>query len=1024
MSAVETFERIIRHQSSKELVPFLLELPKADVIPVRHHTVKLKKELEAVVQLKANTWGSRITQPQSMMLFLSGLRTFSRKEALNNNFMGWWADLTKEPYFWQILEHTRPDWTLDWLQRWSSGNQWYRPSYRLLRQLEDRQLIPYDAKLFSASVPGVLSDICQPLCEVEPVPAQAGKVVARELSLDPVLLTRDFPLVFDFDSSIDFQNGSVQLTMDKKRWKSKEPLNWQTWEKMHPRQLITWLDIIGDLAETGHLDRADLLTRSLLALRRDFRRPLLTWFKNVFLTLKPTAAERLARQSELVELLAHPLPLVVNFALDQLKDLWAHSDFTPAPLLLYAEGLMTRQDLKTALRALLGAFDKLLKREPTLAPTLARLASSGLANADAGVQERAAKLLAGILGAKKPVLTSDEATEVTDTIGLYADLLTAAARTTLTPFLAVAPAAEFGEGGTASAYAPLNGFAPDISRATAIEPVQDWHELLFLTGQVVQHYEPAAVERWLDGLLRLHGQFPAGYAQQLRPYVQQALPWELKGKTEAEVTDILFRYSFDNSRNGQQQMLLALLMSWVLGFAQAKLPEVVLVSKHYNSPDPLLHLEKQRLTVVEARLREAASPLPLLSTPSHAPHWVAPSVLLGKLLTYEAAGHTPDPADLALALARTAWQAENDAATARQLLPQVQHPELSKLLSWLLAPADAVLPLTVPAVAGKSLVQVVAKTITRLSPFRQPAAVGPLTEAWPWLWAVAARTRQPNGTVAELRVLADYPGLAEPWSPGWQFEQKSNTYEQSWNKEKPVVTYTWQELCVVPEHPGQTPPSPLLLYSLHARLPQNKRSYLWSLLPDLSFLLTLLPNNPAPLHWHLVRSAFNTDNSGSESRDAMQKFLHPLLAPGPRFDESTTLLFALGLVHYAPMCRALALEVLLSSIDTARLEPAALGDALGQLLAAEYAPVQRLTDVLAQARAISPTTDDALRQLLDALLPGLPAVPLRNTRKLIEAYADLQGRTRQPVPAAVQQQLRQWSSSATLKKAAASLVSA
>jgi hypothetical protein len=184
----------------------------------------------------------------------------------------------------------------------------------------------------------------------------------------------------------------------------------------------------------------------------------------------------------------------------------------------------------------------------------------------------------------------------------------------------------------------------------------------------------------------------------------------------------------------------------------------------------------------------------------------------------------------------------------------------------------------------------------------------------------------------------------------------------------------------------------------------------------------MLPNNPAPLHWHLLRTACRTDDQGSEGRDLLQHALNSMLGPGPRFNEITSALLAVGLTHQAPVCRGVALEVLLSAVENGCLLPAPLGAALGKLLAAEFVPVQRLADNLAQARAISPTTDDALRQMLNELLPLLPVAPLRNTRKLIEAYADLQGRTRQTVPTAVQTRLREWSQSATLKKAVGSLV--
>jgi hypothetical protein len=85
-------------------------------------------------------------------------------------------------------------------------------------------------------------------------------------------------------------------------------------------------------------------------------------------------------------------------------------------------------------------------------------------------------------------------------------------------------------------------------------------------------------------------------------------------------------------------------------------------------------------------------------------------------------------------------------------------------------------------------------------------------------------------------------------------------------------------------------------------------------------------------------------------------------------------------------------------------------------------PVQRLADGLAELRAVDAATDDALTQTLAALLPELPATPPRNTRKLLDAYADLVGRTRQRVPAPVQARLREWQATPALKKTSSSLL--
>ncbi|MGI4870282.1 MAG: DUF6493 family protein [Janthinobacterium lividum] len=1065
LTPAQTFEDIILHKTIKELTPFLLSLDKKDAIALRKPIQALKKDLEEYRQVERKDGKSeykcRITFEHRTMLALAGFATFSKKEALGRGFDMPYSFRNDSEYpaeyalFMQVLRQVRPDWLTDLLVRNMRSNPWGALSYWQLRELEKEGLISYDAPTFALAAAGLLNryNWLRNAKNAKKMTGLDQKILA-DLRADATILQRDLPLAFDFETSINSDN---------------------TYEGEYQKGFtIDWLLLLPQLVESGHLDRADLLTRSLLALRRDFRRPLLTWFKEVFLALKPTVAERLGRQSELVELLAHPLPLVVNFALDQLKDLWTEPEFNPAPLLQYADGLMSRQDLKTGLKALLGQFDKLLKRQPAYALTLARLAAAALAHADGGVQERAAKLLAALLGAKKPVLAAEETAEITATIAAYADLLSSGTRPLLAPWLTAAPEQQPATGNQEPAtYIPLAAFVPDISPATAIAPVADWHELLFLTGVVLQEQapDPAAMERWLDGLLRLRGQFPSSHAGQLQPYVQQALGASLRDKTPEAIEIILRSYVGSGYQNGQHNLLLALLIGWRTDFEHPQLSRINLRPNQYYTPDPLLLLEQRRLAAAEEQLRPGAAHLPLLSTPTHAPQWVAPATLVQKLLAYHAAACPPDAADLAVALARCAWQAEPAATEARALLPQLPADELHALLTWLLAPAEpaapatptaevtaaapapplertepygnqtstlrtvelapapvpvpaptpahaAGLPLLAPpdAAAGldKTLLQRAKERLSKLIPLKKETAAPvpiALAEALPWLWAVAARTRYPVAELPPLSQMGDFPGLARPWQPGWTLSEFSRTYVQQWQKNKPTVTDTWTHL-YVPTVPAPAP-SPLLLYSVHARLAETK-NLVWNMRLNLAYQLALLPHNPEPLHWHVLREACRTDDQGSEARDVLQTVLRALLGPGPRHAAGTSALLAAGLVHHAPVCRALALEVLLNAIDTARLVPADLGRALGRLLAAERAPVQRLADALAQTRAISPATDDALRQLLAALLPELPAAPIRNTAKLLDAYANL--RNGQPVPPAVRARLGDWQAVGSLKK--------
>lgn len=1014
MTTIQTFEHIIRHQQTPQLVPFLLSLEKAAIIPIRLKAKSLYRELSAFRE-RNGSWGSDITTEQRHMLLLTGLKTYSRKEALSRDFQQWHLEPNELPDFWRVLEDARPAWLLEWLLRWIDMNTWLSPDYQLLRELENRQLISFYPRLFAVALANLLAKLGTQLSQAAIIPVNALVAIAQELVTDKTLLTRDLPLLFDYDSSVTSSQARVQLPMSADKNWHVVPLTWQGWNEKHPSQIVTWQQVLLHLAETGHLDRADMLTRCLLALRRDFRRPLLTWFKDLYLGLKPTLAERLARQAELVELLAHPLPLVVNFAIEQLKDMWAEPGFNLAPLLLYADNLFTRPDLKTGLKTLLSGLAKLPKQHTTHTPAVARLLAAALPHPDGAVQERAAKGLVVLLQAKKPLLATEELAETVAAIGTHAELLGSAARTLLASWLAPTPSI-VGGAASAATYAPNQSFVPDISPETAIAPVANWHELLFLTGQVLKHDDPTALERWLDGLLRLQGQLPAGYPAQLEPYLVQVLPF-LKGKNGEQAEAIMA----SNHTHGHAGLAEALLLSWHKHFRTLRVPRVPLQAT-YLASDPLVTIEKKRLAHAEELLHYGQA-LPLLSTPTHAPAWLAPTTLVSKLLAYEAANQELDVADLAVALARTAHSHPGEAAAACQLLPELRHEDLRALLAWLFGPVGAPLPL----VSGrKTLLKQVAERLGQLLPTAATAMPSSLAEALPWLWAVAARTKQPN---AEFSLLTDfigkaYPNVSMPWQPRWELLRKSNSYVANWKPGKPTITDSWTELHVSATVAKESVPSSLLLYSQHATLQPGQQWYqLASLATDFPFLVALLPHCPAPLHWYVLHQAATRDTPDSTHRALLSLVLRSLLGVGASFDEAATLVLAVGLTHNAPVCRALALEVLLAATQFGRLLPALLGQTLGRLLAAEFVPVARLSDLLPQAQAIDTQTDDALRQVLESLLSALPPSPLRNLGKLLTLYADVAARLNCVVPAAVRQQLQAWSTVAALKKIAHPLLS-
>ena len=984
-TASATFEQIVRHQGLAELVPFLLHLAPDEIVPVRQKLLSLKAELttgrDVLVAPGKTELVVPITLPQSEMLYLAGLATYSRKEALGRGFDGQWAEkwppvegVAQSPFL-TVLAHARPAWLTDWLVGLARQADWRQLSapYWLLHELLNRDLIPYEPWLFAQAAAHLLTTYNEQDTAGTAERVSSEQDFLQSLYAELPRLHHDLLLFFEYDTPAQ----SAYFYGDK------------------DGATFTWHEVLLSLVATNHLDRADILTRCLLALRRDFRRPLLTWFRELFLALKPTFTERLARQSELTELLAHPQALVVNFALDQLKDMHTEPGFDLAPFLLSAESLFVRPDLKTGLRTLVAGLAKLPYRTPAHAPAVASLLTAALAHPDTAVQARAAQGLAGLLSAKKPLLGPEETTTVLDALATQTELLGTAARTALAPWLAplTAPVTE------AATYSPLAQFVPDISPTTAIAPVADWHELLFLTGQVLQHNDPAARERWLDGLLRLQGQLPAGYATQLQPYLVQVLP-QLKKATAAEANALL---AGPITLHGHDGLLSALLLSWAGGFASPRVATVQ--ASPHASAQPLLAAEQQRYLLVESQLRAGAA-LPLLSTPTHQPHWVAPSTLISRLLAYQAAGTAPSAPDLALALARAAHAHPAEATQALHLLPQLADAGLRELLTWFFGPVGQPLPTLAPADG------------------RRPAQLAsPVAEALPELWAVAARTKEPAATFPALAASLgyDHAGTSQPLATTCEAVPRENRYPDPTQPTQEAV-YRFVELAW--SSGASTPaPSPLLLYAP----PVGKSEYgswesNWQLVNELPHFTALLPNYPAPLYAHVLRCAAWADNLESSERDLLLLALRSLLGPGPVLEAAATAVLASGLLHHTPQGRSLAQEVLLQATKHGRLRPDELGQILGQQLATGYAPALRLADNLRPLKGLDALTDDALSQLLGALLPTLPAAPPRNTRKLLDAYADLLACTHQPVPAAVRPHLLAWQKVSSLKPSALALL--
>ena len=150
-SVVETFEQLVRLPATlPEMATFLIGLNPKETAAIRTKTKQLAKEFDTDNVPKI--WA---------LLFIAGLASYGRQEALQRSFSSNWNGDFLEAAFGQkryqepcapllaVLRHARPNWLTDWLLGLAHTFTGQVLPYNQLRTLAEEGLIAYDPWLFA-----------------------------------------------------------------------------------------------------------------------------------------------------------------------------------------------------------------------------------------------------------------------------------------------------------------------------------------------------------------------------------------------------------------------------------------------------------------------------------------------------------------------------------------------------------------------------------------------------------------------------------------------------------------------------------------------------------------------------------------------------------------------------------------------------------------------------------------------------------------------------------------------------------
>ena len=409
-------------------------------------------------------------------------------------------------------------------------------------------------------------------------------------------------------------------------------------------------------------------------------------------------------------------------------------------------------------------------------------------------------------------------------------------------------------------------------------------------------------------------------------------------------------------------------------------------------------VHKQLLCRTLDLLESKEKPLPLLSTPTHTPMFIAPETLIERLKQYQQANAEPDDMDMQTALSRVALESSSQELP---LLLRSLKGEYRHLLTFLLGEKD-VLP---------------------QAPFNHPS----------W-WMMAGLMKSPETIYAEFKDFS-YNKSPREFLTGnfkWRTYQYTDSYTD-YNKK--TVEWICSTLTFdIPESENSHvinkdkynervsyysyDPHPLLV----EMYPQIERFD--DIQNDLPRLAWLTPNIPEPLLVWCIRSAIY-DPTLNEVREAgiTQAAIEALHQLRHTWHEVSYLLEATCMLVADKTSRSYAAEIWIERVGQGCIDSGRIGSILSSHQHTGWGPLKRLTDLIQQQMInVSPLHNRELEKLIVAMLAGLPEKPVKDLKKLLEIYAELLSINHSKAEDEhVLHLLDAWKGVANLKKAAANI---
>lgn len=916
---IEEWKDLIEKSKVDALLPFLkektkgnIELLKKEVKKAKAHYLTYKSHTE--VNAKGQTsysWKCLGSDTQQRMIKIAALAVYNKDDARGFSELFHVIYDNGDKLAQEVLDYFKPEWLNDFLLNLSQRNTWQVVPYEKLLNLEDRGLIEWNPELYALSLIHFHQNTYRK--------TQEGINYKKFIIESERTLTRDIPELFNYETEIanmrDYQHNK------------KEPNPVDCYWHRHFIYLM----------EHNRIDKAWLREQSLLIQTKEWNNNIKAFFRKLIDYSNPEVADWIQHQNLIFPLFHATHNAILNYAIEVCKKIFEQPEFDMPMFLDWVEPIMMKTDAKGGIKTLLMMFEKIVKAQPEFQERITQIVTDVLAVPDMDLQQRTIKLL------NKYANPSDAI--IRDKITMYYPQLQGNLADLLTSFVDnEALVLDFTEGVAEKyTYDPQPMFY--LLDENKITMPDTWNDILFLFGKVISEKTTADTEILLNLFVTHKHLFPEDYLTQLKPYLKQLI-----GYGDGHYFRHLKNYLIYKLQGGTEPYK-----------AQADQYEYSKLTK----------IASKQVANLDLKIR-THSTLPLVSLPTHYPHWIEPKTLVERLKAHLDAKEPINIYDLSIALSRMPREQVEAALAVCDELPN----EAAQLMRFALGEtASFELP---EAEDLKSFYHTDGKN-TKLT----------LHSA---LWALVARTHSPDGTFKQFEktYLKDVPNIVTAFQPEIQFKERWNEWK-NWQTKELERSASWWELQF--SLPDFKDIPDFLFYSADVyNRGDNNYSYYMYWQEDVRFIHSLAPQNTDALSLTILKMGCTT---AGEEASSLTPFLDIMQLPEFKFRHNAMWVLACSLFNEGKKSRFIAGEILIQAIQQQKIDMQAFGKIVATLISNSYAPINRFMEAISMGKDISSVYNDALFQLLDSTLAHLSfedKVPT-NFKKVIELFFDLKVKT-------------------------------